>query len=101
MSACRRFEKCEISSINFKREILTFLKYKDVLIYSPKNEYFGIVPVEAMYMSCIVLSCNFGGPTELIVNGRTGFLLDTDDVGSGERNEMRFIRINQINYWTL
>mmetsp|Transcript_23380 Transcript_23380/g.20778 ORF Transcript_23380/g.20778 Transcript_23380/m.20778 type:complete len:100 (+) Transcript_23380:958-1257(+) len=48
-------------------------------MYTPENEHFGIVPVEAMYMGCIVLACNSGGPTESIVHGRTGFLLDADD----------------------
>lgn len=74
-----------ITNIRFLRSIsneerLTLLRYTDVQLYTPENEHFGIVPVEAMYMGCIVLACNSGGPTESIVNGRTGFLLDADDV---------------------
>eukprot|EP00344_Euplotes_crassus_P010985 CAMPEP_0197017224 /NCGR_PEP_ID=MMETSP1380-20130617/79425_1 /TAXON_ID=5936 /ORGANISM="Euplotes crassus, Strain CT5" /LENGTH=156 /DNA_ID=CAMNT_0042444303 /DNA_START=641 /DNA_END=1108 /DNA_ORIENTATION=- len=74
-----------LTNIRFLRSIsneerLTLLRYTDVQLYTPENEHFGIVPVEAMYMGCIVLACNSGGPTESIVNGRTGFLLDADDV---------------------
>jgi len=61
-------------------ERLTLLKYTDVLTYTPENEHFGIVPIEAMYMGCIVLACNSGGPTESIVHEKTGYLLDADDV---------------------
>jgi len=48
------------------------------MLYTPENEHFGIVPVEAMYCGCIVLACNSGGPTESIVDAQTGFLLNAD-----------------------
>jgi alpha-1,3/alpha-1,6-mannosyltransferase len=51
-----------------------------VLLYTPENEHFGIVPVEAMYCGCIPLACNSGGPTESIKDGVTGYLLDADDI---------------------
>lgn len=70
---------CFLRSIS-NEERLTLLKYTDVVTYTPENEHFGIVPVEAMYMGCIVFACNSGGPTESIVDGKTGFLLDSDDV---------------------
>jgi alpha-1,3/alpha-1,6-mannosyltransferase len=48
------------------------------LLYTPINEHFGIVPVEAMYMGPIVLACNSGGPTESIKHGKSGFLLEPE-----------------------
>ena len=54
------------------------LKSTDILLYTPENEHFGIVPVEAMYCGCIVLACNSGGPTESILDTKTGFLLNAD-----------------------
>lgn len=46
------------------------------LIYTPSNEHFGIVPLEAMYYSKPVIAVNSGGPTETIVNDGTGFLCE-------------------------
>ncbi|KAG7309234.1 hypothetical protein JYU34_005162 [Plutella xylostella] len=46
------------------------------LVYTPSNEHFGIVPLEAMYYSKPVIAVNSGGPTETIVNEVTGFLCD-------------------------
>ncbi|OWR52503.1 putative AHPC/TSA protein [Danaus plexippus plexippus] len=46
------------------------------LIYTPSNEHFGIVPLEAMYYSKPVIAVNSGGPTETIVNEVTGFLCE-------------------------
>lgn len=44
-----------------------------VLLYTPENEHFGIVPLEAMYCSRPVLSAASGGPLETVVNGQTGY----------------------------
>ena len=55
---------------------LLLLESTQALLYTPQNEHFGIVPVEAMHMGCIVLACNSGGPLESIAHGETGFLLE-------------------------
>ena len=55
-------------------ERLLLLENTSILLYTPENEHFGIVPVEAMHMGCIVLACNSGGPLESVANGETGFL---------------------------
>jgi alpha-1,3/alpha-1,6-mannosyltransferase len=48
------------------------------LLYTPSNEHFGIVPIEAMLCGVPVLACNNGGPTESIIDSppseRTGWL---------------------------
>ncbi|KAJ1404647.1 Mannosyltransferase ALG2 [Sesbania bispinosa] len=44
------------------------------VLYTPKDEHFGIVPLEAMAAYKPVIACNSGGPVESIKNGVTGFL---------------------------
>jgi len=44
------------------------------LLYTPENEHFGIVPIEAMLHARPVIANNSGGPKETVINGRTGFL---------------------------
>jgi len=39
-----------------------------VLLYTPANEHFGIVPVEAMCAGLPVLACDSGGPTESVLD---------------------------------
>ncbi|PKI73131.1 hypothetical protein CRG98_006473 [Punica granatum] len=46
------------------------------VIYTPTDEHFGIVPLEAMAAYKPVIACNSGGPVETIKNGVTGFLCD-------------------------
>lgn len=54
----------------------TLLAQSKLLLYTPVNEHFGIVPVEAMRAGLPVLACNTGGPLETIVEGETGWLRD-------------------------
>lgn len=60
------------------KEIL--LKSARLLIYTPSNEHFGIVPLEAMLAGVPVLASNTGGPLETVVDGKTGWLCPADNV---------------------
>ncbi|XP_007948523.1 alpha-1,3/1,6-mannosyltransferase ALG2 [Orycteropus afer afer] len=57
------------------------------VLYTPSNEHFGIVPLEAMYMQCPVIAVNSGGPLESILHGVTGFLCEPDPVCFSEAME--------------
>ena len=63
-----------LKSIN-NDERITILENSTILMYTPENEHFGIVPVEAMYMGCIVFACNSGGPLESVSHENTGYLM--------------------------
>ncbi|PKY03498.1 UDP-Glycosyltransferase/glycogen phosphorylase [Aspergillus campestris IBT 28561] len=54
----------------------TLLAQARLLVYTPINEHFGIVPVEAMRAGVPVLASNTGGPLESVVEGETGWLRD-------------------------
>ena len=42
------------------------LSHASAVLYTPENEHFGIVPLEAMAARCPVIACNSGGPRESI-----------------------------------
>eukprot|EP00803_Ostreobium_quekettii_P006351 evm.model.scf_1870.3 EVM.evm.TU.scf_1870.3 scf_1870:26597-28325(-) len=48
------------------------------VVYTPRNEHFGIVPLEGMASGRLVIACDSGGPVESIVDGETGFLCRPD-----------------------
>lgn len=54
------------------------LKNSDMVIYTPKNEHFGIVPCEAMYCGSPVIAHNSGGPIETVKKD-IGFLVNTEN----------------------
>lgn len=62
-----------LRSISNDQRVL-LLQRTDVILYTPANEHFGIVPVEAMWLGCVVIACNSGGPLESIADGVTGYL---------------------------
>lgn len=61
-----------------QRSALLLSPHTLALLYTPTNEHFGIVPIEAMACGLPVLACNTGGPTETVVDfsgeNPTGFL---------------------------
>ncbi|CAG2171761.1 unnamed protein product [Oppiella nova] len=60
------------SPSNDKKQLL--LHSCTALLYTPDNEHFGIVPLEAMYMSRPVIAVNSGGPRETVKHNETGVL---------------------------
>ncbi len=47
------------------------------LLFTPINEDFGIVPLEAMASSKAVIAVNEGGPSETVLQNKTGFLVNS------------------------
>lgn len=59
-------------------EKVSILVNCDILIYTPPNEHFGIVPLEAMYTAKPVIAHNSGGPKESVTDSVTGYLVEDD-----------------------
>ncbi|MCP9263088.1 Glycosyltransferase, group 1 family protein [Dirofilaria immitis] len=51
----------------------------DTVLYTPPNEHFGIVPIEALEQRRPVVVCNSGGPAETVVEGVTGSKIAAPD----------------------
>lgn len=49
------------------------------VLFCAENEDWGIIPIEAGSYSKPVISVNEGGPTESIIDGETGFLVDNEE----------------------
>ncbi len=63
---------------------LDLYKRCTAVLYSPINEDYGLVPLEAMASRKPIIALNEGGPRETIVDGKTGFLVN-DPKGMAER----------------
>mmetsp|Transcript_25582 Transcript_25582/g.101014 ORF Transcript_25582/g.101014 Transcript_25582/m.101014 type:complete len:130 (+) Transcript_25582:1547-1936(+) len=63
------------------------------LLYTPPEEHFGIVPLEAMAASRAVIACNSGGPLETIEEGVTGFLCEAS--GEAFANQLAILLLDQ------
>jgi alpha-1,3/alpha-1,6-mannosyltransferase len=62
----------------------SLLRTATAVIYTPENEHFGIVPLEAMYAGTPVVAVRSGGPVETVVDGKTGFLCEPTAAGFGQ-----------------
>lgn len=75
--------------VEFKTSVSDFTKKEllltaQAIVYTPSNEHFGIVPVEAMTCGTPVIAVNSGGPLESIVDDETGFLCESKPEAFGE-----------------
>eukprot|EP00955_Chlamydomonas_euryale_P011176 120591-Chlamydomonas_euryale.AAC.1 len=61
-----------------RRQRALLLAACSVVLYTPQNEHFGIVPLEAMAAGRPVVACASGGPLESVLHGETGMLCQPD-----------------------
>lgn len=59
-------------------ELVELYSNSYAMLFTAKDEDWGIVPLEAMASGKPVISVNEGGPKESVIPGKTGFLVDAD-----------------------
>ena len=60
-------------------EIVKLYSDSTAVLFSAINEDFGLAPLEGMASSKPVISVNEGGPKETVLDGKTGFLVNSVD----------------------
>ncbi|ESO07213.1 hypothetical protein HELRODRAFT_110729 [Helobdella robusta] len=76
---------------------LELLRVSTCLLYTPSNEHFGIVPIEAMYFGLPVIAVNNGGPKETVLDGKTGYLCEQDPDEFADKM-LKFVKNPNLNY---
>lgn len=70
----------EVFFLGFRSDVLAIIRQLSVLVHaSTEPEPFGRVILEAMAAGTPVIASPFGGPAEMIEDGRNGFLVDPCD----------------------
>lgn len=72
----------DIIFTGFRDDISNILNSSDIFICMSEKEAFGISIMEAMASGLPVISTDSGGTGEIITNGKTGILLDFNDIES-------------------
>lgn len=59
----------------FQTDAISYINAMDIFVLPSENEGLPRVILEAMLMAKPVVACNITGPSELVINGETGFLI--------------------------
>ena len=62
------------------KNLSDLISHSIATIYIPKDEDFGMSPVESMAAGKPVICSGHGGPTESVVDGETGYYIDESDI---------------------
>ncbi len=78
--------------------LLRLYQRSHAVVFPPRCEDWGLVPLEAMACGKVVLAVDRGGPRESIVNGETGFLrLDDPDAFAQAMASLAAMRPAQLD----
>lgn len=69
----------DIDFLGFVDDINAYYQHCDVFTLPSKKEGFGIVYLEAMQYKKPVIAVNYGGATDVVKDGETGYLCEYDD----------------------
>ena len=73
----------QVIFLGYVKDINSLMKNADILVLTSNSEAFGMVLVEGLVAGLQVVSTDcFSGPSEVLGNGRYGFLAEVDNVDS-------------------
>lgn len=78
--------------LGFREDAERVMAAADVVVCSSQFESYGMVNVEAMASGKPVVSTRRGGPSETVVDGETGFLVDAGDDAALAQNVIMLLR---------
>lgn len=64
-----------IKLLGFRNDVHLWMRASNVFVLTSLAEPFGLVLLEAMALERPVIACNSGGPKEIIIDGKNGFLI--------------------------
>ncbi|MBI5050079.1 MAG: glycosyltransferase [Nitrospirae bacterium] len=64
----------------FKSDAISYINAMDIFVLPSEREGFPRVILEAMLMGKPVIAANIAGPSELVIDNKTGFLFNAGDV---------------------
>lgn len=67
----------------YRSDIPAMMKFMDIVVHASKRaEPFGMVIIEAMAMAKPIIATKAGGPLDIVVEGKTGFLINIGDIAA-------------------
>lgn len=69
----------EVEFLGFKDNVADYLKCMDVFVYPSNHEGLGSTILDAMEQGVPVVATDVGGIPELVLNGKTGLLIEPQD----------------------
>ncbi len=67
-----------------------------MVIASQKYESFGYTAIEAMSIKKVVIATNFGGVKEIILNNKTGYLVNKNKPGTFAKKVLNLLKDNKL-----
>lgn len=80
----------------FKTDAISYINAMDIFVLPSEKEGFSLVILEAMLMGNPVVASDIVGPSELVVDGETGFLVPSTDTAKLKEAVTRLINSDTL-----
>lgn len=91
-----RLLRSRMKYIGFREDVEHVLASADVVVCASEFESYGKVNLEAMATGKPVVSTNRGGPSETVIDGETGYLVDSGDAEALAKHVIHLLRDTEL-----